>query len=284
MLSSGLSGLNAREGGSIALSDAKAFTAYLKPLHEAEGVVYAKPPFGGPRQVLAYLGRSTHCFRSTGWSLLRKRRVAISNQRLLAMQGGRVTFQWKDYKHKNKHNSKHMQVDAHEFIRRFLPHTLPPGFQRIRHFGFLANCHRKAKLALCRQILLPPIVELLPQPSQTRPLLDFLTKNKPVTCPHLRRRHPGPRPCFTRLPLACCAAAKLLLMRPLLGRRFAYGQPSPPDVCLLPATLLIRRYFQQPFSLCQPPPPTPPLHRCSASSSVLAFSHQNPLSLGIRTP
>jgi len=154
-----------------ALADAASFNAYLDPLRGSEWVVYAKPPFGGPQQVLAYLGRYTH-------------RVAISNQRLQSLENNQVTFQWKDYQHKNKQKSKTMSVGAGEFIRRFLLHTLPPGFQRIRHFGFLANCHRKAKLALCRQLLLPHIVELLPQPAQTRPLLDFLAQHKPVTCPH----------------------------------------------------------------------------------------------------
>ena len=151
------------------LENAAHFAAYLQPLRDSEWVVYAKPPFGGPQQVLAYLGRYTH-------------RVAISNQRLLSLHNGQVTFQYKDYQHKQ--NSKTMQVDADEFLRRFLLHTLPTGFQRIRHFGFLANRHRKAKLSLCRQLLLPPVVQLLPATTQTRPLLDFLTKNKPVTCPH----------------------------------------------------------------------------------------------------
>ncbi len=153
------------------LSDTAKFTAYLDPLRDNEWVVYAKPPFGGPQQVLAYLGRYTH-------------RVAISNQRLQSLENNQVTFQWKDYKHKNKQNSKTMSVEASEFIRRFLLHTLPSGFQRIRHFGFLANCHRKAKLALCRQLLLPTIVELLPQSAQSKPLLDLLAQNKPVTCAH----------------------------------------------------------------------------------------------------
>jgi hypothetical protein len=133
------------------LIDHSTFQAYLAPLREAEWVVYSKPPFGGPRQAIEYLGRYTH-------------RVAISNQRLLSLQEGKVSFQWKDYRHKDKQNSKTMTLEAGEFIRRFLIHTLPPGFQRIRHFGFLANCHRKVKLALCRQLLLSPILELLPTP------------------------------------------------------------------------------------------------------------------------
>ncbi len=132
-------------------SDAPAFQAYLARMRQAEWVVYSKPPFGGPRRAIEYLGRYTH-------------RVAISNQRLVSLEDGRVTFQWKDYRHKNKQNSKTMTLDADEFIRRFLLHTLPQGFQRIRHFGFLANCHRQQKLALCRQLLAAPILELLPRP------------------------------------------------------------------------------------------------------------------------
>ena len=133
------------------LAEPAAFADYLVPLGKAKGVVYAKPPFGGPQRAIEYLGRYTH-------------RVAISNQRLLSLEAGQVSFQWKDYRHKNKQNSKTMTLEAGEFIRRFLIHTLPPGFQRIRHFGFLANCHRKAKLALCRQLLLSPVLELLPKP------------------------------------------------------------------------------------------------------------------------
>jgi hypothetical protein len=88
-----------------ALSDAGSFTAYLDPLRDSAWVVYAKPPFGGPQQVLAYLGRYTH-------------RVALSNQRLLALENGQVTFQWKDYKHQNKQKSKTMDVECAEFIER----------------------------------------------------------------------------------------------------------------------------------------------------------------------
>jgi hypothetical protein len=88
--------------------------------------------------------------------------VAISNQRLLAVTERDVRFQWKDYRHQHKEKSREMTVAIPEFIRRFLLHTLPPGFQRIRHFGFLANCHRKEKLALCRQFLAAPVTQLLP--------------------------------------------------------------------------------------------------------------------------
>jgi hypothetical protein len=120
------------------LRDPQAFAQYLAPLRQAEWVVYAKPPFGGPEQVLNYLGRYTH-------------RVTISNNRLLAIDHGKVTFRWKDYRHHDQ--PKTMTLEADDFIRRFLLHVLPDGFQRIRHYGFLGNRYRKAKLALCRQLL-----------------------------------------------------------------------------------------------------------------------------------
>ena len=107
------------------LREASAFAQYLAPVRQTEWVVYAKPPFGGPPQVIEYLGRYTH-------------RVAISNQRLLALAEDQVSFRWKDYRHPEQ--QKVMTVSAEEFIRRFLLHALPPGFQRIRYFGLLANC------------------------------------------------------------------------------------------------------------------------------------------------
>jgi hypothetical protein len=100
--------------------------------------VYAKPPFGGPEQVLKYLARYTH-------------RVAISNRRLLALVDGEVRFHWKDYAHGG--GPKTMRLKAVEFIRRFLLHVLPAGFVRIRHYGFLANRVCREKLALCRTLL-----------------------------------------------------------------------------------------------------------------------------------
>jgi hypothetical protein len=101
-------------------------------------VVYAKPAFGGPMQVLRYLGRYTH-------------RVAISNHRLSAFDQERVTFRWKDYAHGGKQGN--MTLGATEFLRRFFLHVLPKGFVRIRHFGFLANRFRASHLALGRQLL-----------------------------------------------------------------------------------------------------------------------------------
>jgi hypothetical protein len=153
-----------------ALRDAASLAAYLAPLRATEWVVYAKPPFGGPAQVLAYLGRYTH-------------RVAISNQRLLAAQDGAVTFQWKDYRHPGREKSRTMTLTADEFIRRFLIHTLPPRFQRIRHFGFFANRHRREKLALCRHLLSGPVTELLPGPASCRALAQVLASPSPIPCP-----------------------------------------------------------------------------------------------------
>jgi hypothetical protein len=105
---------------------------------ENEWVVYAKPPFGGPAQVLKYLARYTH-------------RVAISNGRLLGLENGKVTFRWKDYAHGNKPSV--MTLDAEEFIRRFLMHVMPRSFVRIRYYGFMANRHRADNLSRCRQLL-----------------------------------------------------------------------------------------------------------------------------------
>ena len=126
------------------LAQPAAFEALCQKTGRVQWVVYAKRPFGGPEQVLKYLARYTH-------------RVAISNRRLLSMQDGRVTFEWKDYAAGNQ--TKTMTLEPAEFIRRFLLHVLPSGFVHIRHFGFLANRKKKQKLALCRSFLLaPPVV------------------------------------------------------------------------------------------------------------------------------
>jgi hypothetical protein len=134
-----------------------AFRAFLDPLRKSEWVVYAKKPFGGPQTAIQYLGRYTH-------------RVALSNDRILAVSEGRVTFQWKDYRSKHRHKSRTMTVDAEEFIRRFLIHILPAGFQRIRYFGLMANRHRKQSLALCRELLTGPDNPLLPAVTQCQAL------------------------------------------------------------------------------------------------------------------
>src|SRR6516165_2095565 len=105
-----------------------------------EWVVYAKKPFAGPKQVLAYLARYTH-------------RVAIANSRLLDLDETHVSFRWKDYRESGAHKSKVMRLDVGEFMRRFLLHVLPSRFHRIRHYGLFANGHRADKLTLCRHVL-----------------------------------------------------------------------------------------------------------------------------------
>jgi len=120
------------------LRDRREFVRYLEPLKKAKWVVYAKRPFAGPEQVLDYVGRYTH-------------RVAISNNRLLAIEAGQVNFGYKDYR--NQGQQKAMTLSAEEFIRRFLLHALPHRFHRIRYYGFCGNRNRQEKLTLCRQLL-----------------------------------------------------------------------------------------------------------------------------------
>jgi hypothetical protein len=156
------------------LSHPRHFNSLLASLRSKEWVVYAKPPFGGPAQVLAYLGRYTH-------------RVAITNHRLLALQDGQVTFSWKDYARGNQQRSMTLKTD--EFIRRFLLHVLPRGFQRLRQFGLLANRQRRHKLALCRTLLGPaasPTMTNQPLPADFQSLYQTVTGHSLKQCPVCR--------------------------------------------------------------------------------------------------
>ena len=128
------------------LADTRSFGEWLAPFATSEWVVYAKPPFGGPEAVLAYLSRYTH-------------RVAISNSRLVSADAETVAFRWKDYRIKNSDRSKVMRLATSEFIRRFLIHVLPDGFHRIRHYGLLASATRKANIARVRAMLAAPSPE-----------------------------------------------------------------------------------------------------------------------------
>jgi hypothetical protein len=130
-------------GEHIALIESPRFTAWLAPLRKAEWVVYSKPPFGGPKAVLAYLARYTH-------------RVAISNRRLISADKTGVTFKCKDYRIEGVGRYKTMTLATNEFIRRFLIHVLPKGFHRIRHYGLLATGHRAANIAQARKLLAVP--------------------------------------------------------------------------------------------------------------------------------
>ncbi|MGB7990020.1 MAG: IS91 family transposase [Candidatus Methylophosphatis roskildensis] len=158
------------------LQDKKAFAAYLAASRQTEWVVYAKAPFGGPAQVLRYLGRYTH-------------RVAISNNRLLGMDDGRVSFLWKDYKHDGA--KRVMDLAADEFIRRFLLHVLPDGLQHIRSYGLLANRYRQTKLALCRTLLGTP-KPACDEPTEKLDYRDHFEKLTGVSlrnCPICRHGH-----------------------------------------------------------------------------------------------
>jgi len=147
------------------------FLPLLTELAAGPWVVYAKPPFGGPRQVIDYLGRYTH-------------RVAISNQRLRNIEGDQVTFDYLHYRSKDRFKKRRMSLGADEFIRRFLLHTLPAGFQRIRHYGLLASRSKQYTLSLCRR-LLQVATDLLPSTAQIvtslRELLDAAHR-----CPRCR--------------------------------------------------------------------------------------------------
>lgn len=125
------------------LNERSAFLRHLAPVRTAEWVVYSKPPFAGPQQVLDYVGRYTH-------------RIAISNNRLLSIDDNKVRFRWRDYRNRNRLGA--MSLTAEEFMRRFLLHVLPEGFQRIRYYGFLSNRHRERRLARCRELLGMPTV------------------------------------------------------------------------------------------------------------------------------
>ena len=173
-------------GGQLSnLAERSSFRAYLAKLRAKEWVVYAKPPFGGPARVLKYLGRYTH-------------RVAISNRRIVAMAEGTVSFLWKDYAHGNRRRV--MKLAAAEFLRRFLRHTLPKGFVRIRHYGFLANRHREEKLDLCRHLLAVRTAAVCENPSTS----ETARTEEAAPCPVCRqgsmvfllRFEAGEQPCI----------------------------------------------------------------------------------------
>ena len=219
------------------LRDPPAFARYLAPLRKRKWVVYAKAPFGGPQHVLEYLGRYIH-------------RVAISNRRLLTLEDGQVSFEWKDYR--DGQRQKVMTVSAEEFIRLFLQHTLPPGFKRIRYYGFLANCHRARKLHLCRQLLavparnssrvLPITATFMPRSpagiSGVAPSAESepcsRSKSCPLWTPHdAHRPEPATTPallCRQRTPYLCPAPAKphSTLLRNLESACPAHPTPTAP--------------------------------------------------------
>ena len=147
-------------GQLIGADDDRPFDQLLNNAVKHDWVVYAKPPFGGPEQVLKYLARYTH-------------RIAISNRRLVSVNHQTVTFNYKDYAHGNRPRT--LTLDGAEFLRRFLMHEVPRGFMRIRHFGLLANRVRAKNLALCRRLMSAP------------PPTDCPTITSTQTCPICQR-------------------------------------------------------------------------------------------------
>ena len=160
-----------------ALADMKLFKRFLAPLRRIDWVVYCKPPFAGPKQVLRYLSRYTH-------------RVAISNRRLVAADDGGIAFRYKDYRIDGPGRWKTMTLAPAEFIRRFLIHVLPKGLHRIRHYGLFANGNRAANLAKARALLgvAPPAPEATPEATST----------------------PEP-PCVSPRPCPCCGGRMIVI-------------------------------------------------------------------------
>ena len=143
------------------VADAQALDLLFARSYKTEWHAYAKPPFGGPEHVLAYLANYTH-------------RIAISNRRILSFDGQTVTFSWRDYA---RHNAEAtLELDAVEFLPRFLQHVLPPRFTRVRYYGFLANRDRTANVAAARQLI-----------ASRRPLLPRAPVPDPRLCPQCRK-------------------------------------------------------------------------------------------------
>jgi hypothetical protein len=149
------------------LLDESAFNTFLTPVYSKEWVVYCKPPFKNAACVVEYLGRYTH-------------RVAISNNRIIGMENGMVTFKWRDYRDGNRW--KTMRVSAQEFIRRFLIHVLPDRFMKIRHYGLMGNRNKTQKLGLCKRLTHTPVIERLKL--SVEELLLMLTGKDIRICPH----------------------------------------------------------------------------------------------------
>jgi len=205
----GLSDLHARGcltlAGSLQyLAAPTQFAAWLDELRRTDWVVYAKPPFGGPEQVLKYLARYTH-------------RVAISNHRLLSQDANTVSFRWKDYADGNA--TKTMTLDGVEFVRRFLQHVLPSGFVRIRHFGFLANRCRGEKLTRCRELLGQSRQQAQPSDEEALELCDGIQGDDQAGS----LSPPTPRWC------PACGVGRMVVVELFSGT-------TPPELCAVTTT------------------------------------------------
>ena len=143
------------------VADTQALDLLFTRSYKTDWHAYAKPPFGGPEHVLAYLANYTH-------------RIAISNRRILSFDGEIVTFSWRDYANDNAERT--MELDAVEFLRRFLQHVLPPRFTRVRYYGFLANRDRATNVATARELI-----------GSKRPLRPRPPIPDPRLCPQCRK-------------------------------------------------------------------------------------------------
>ena len=230
-------------GSLLPLAEPRAFAAWLRVLFRHDWVVYSKRPFGGPEHVLRYLGAYTH-------------RVAISNSRLVALSDGNVTFRWRDSAHGNKKRLMTLAVD--EFLRRFLLHLLPPGFVRIRNFGFLANRNRATA---------PAAMPATARRSTGKPSYAGITvhRSEPLTLelPGLRRNHARRRTALRRATPASLSTST----RPV-RRMKLYPHPRPLPVLRRARGSLVSS-GAKPLP-CQPlqAPHQPSASRCAAPSGL----------------
>jgi len=168
--------IDAHSGGQLkffnthaGLADQRNFKKFVAPLRRIEWVVYCKEPLAGPQQVLRYLSRYTH-------------RIASSNRRLVAADGGGVSFRWKDYRIEGPGRWKTMTLTPHEFIRRFLVHVLPKRFHRIRHYGLLASADRAANIARARELLAVPTTPRQPETPEAAAADETCMLPRPCPC------------------------------------------------------------------------------------------------------
>jgi hypothetical protein len=180
------------------LADKKTFKRFLAPLRHIDWVVYCKPPFAGPKQVLRYLSRYTH-------------RVAISNRRLVAADDGGVSFRWKDYRIEGPERWKTMTLTPAEFIRRFLIHVLPRGFHRIRHYGLFANGNRAANIAKARELL--AVAPAMPEAKS-----EACAEPAPTAEPE--------QPCVLPRPCPCCGG-RMIIIEVFVRGETPRHRPSP---------------------------------------------------------
>jgi len=148
------------------------YNELMQSLYQKEWVVYCKEPFKNAGSVIQYLGRYTH-------------RVAISNERIIGIEGEEVKFKWRDYKDNNK--MKEMKISIEEFIRRFMMHILPPNFMKIRYYGILGNRNKKKKLLRCKILTRTKIYKKKELP--TLELLKQMLGKDFNLCPHCKKGH-----------------------------------------------------------------------------------------------